>query len=209
MGDLDELGRVCALAERQWGQVSLAQLDSVATREALDRWERAGLVEPVTDRVLRVRAGARHPFPQLYAAWLVLDPRPAWERSLVEAVASHRSAVRAYRAAALPTTTPEFTVPPGTPHPPNVVVYPVELHQRDVVVIDGLPVTSPARTLADLSAGAGLDQADLGRIAQALLTQGWASAEGLAAELTEAFSARGTALDGAQWLHTTLDAAAV
>ena len=52
---------------------------------------------------------------------------------------------------------PRSAAPP--PRPPGVVVHHVpELHPDDVCVVDGIPVTSPARTLIDLAEVADPDE---------------------------------------------------
>ncbi|NMI02043.1 hypothetical protein [Pseudonocardia acidicola] len=203
----DFLVQLCALAEGQWGQVALAQIADQVPAPVIEHWHRVGIVEPVIDGVVRVRAGARHPFPRLYAAWLRLDPEPAWLRTPPTlAVVSHRSAARLYRVLDHTTSVPEFTAAAPALQPTDAVVHRAPLREQDRRVIAGLPVTSPARTLVDLSTGAGLDLAELGRIAQALIAQSWTTADQLAGDLTDVFTHLGAPRDGDKWLHAALDA---
>ena len=90
-------------------------------------------------------------------AWLRLDPaRPAWERDgrgTKDGVVSHRSACLMHELGDIPAPKVELTVPGRlTTREPWV-----ELHKHsgpldpaDIVVVDGLPVTSIERTVVDL-----------------------------------------------------------
>jgi hypothetical protein len=173
--------------------------------KALRQWQEAGIVEPVADGVIRICAGGRHPHPKVYAAWLRSGSKPAWERSTTALVVSHRTAVHLYGAGELAGEQLEFTG--RAPAAAGVVVHSAVLNEADCVVVEGLPVTSPARTLADLSVDGGFDVSDLGRVARALLAAGWAGAEDFGADLTAAFTRRGLPRDGEQWLAAALDAA--
>jgi hypothetical protein len=199
------LVQLCALAEGQWGQVGLAQIADQVPAPVIEHWQRVGIIEPVIDGVVRVRAGARHPFPRLYAAWLRLDPEPAWLRTLPTIpVVSRRSAARLYRVLDHTASAPEFTA--AALPLQSTDVHRAPLREQDRRVIAGLPVTSPARTLVDLSTDTGLDLAELGRIAQALIAQNWTTADQLAGDLTDVFTHLGAPRDGDKWLHAALDA---
>jgi hypothetical protein len=202
---LESFARLCALADGQWGQVGLSQLSGTVPDKVLKQWATAGIVEPVADGVIRVCAGGRHPHPAIYAAWLRAGSKPAWERSTTTLVVSHRTAVQLYGAGELAGEQLEFTG--RAPEAAGVVVHSAVLSETDCVVIEGLPVTSPARTLADLAVDEGFDVSDLGRVARSMLAAGWTTAEELGPNLTAAFTRRGLPRDGVEWLATALDAA--
>jgi hypothetical protein len=80
-------------------------------------------------------------------------------------VASHLTATAIHRYPDVPREGVEITVPPGRhPKPRNVRVHrPAALPEHDRRVVDGIPVTSFARTLVDCSG-----QLSLGQLARAL-----------------------------------------
>ncbi|GAA2797650.1 hypothetical protein [Kribbella solani] len=206
---VSEFARICALAEGQHGLVGISQLRGEVTEQILTQWQDAEIVEPVIDGVIRVRAGARHPHQTVYATWLLAEATPAWERSLTALVISHRSAAELYGAG---TAAPEGIELSGRARnslPAGVTVHPRSVREDECVVVEGLPVTGPARTLADLADRQGLDLSDLGRLARSFISQGWTTIEQLGAELTEQFAGRaGQDQDGSAWLSAALDAAA-
>jgi hypothetical protein len=201
---LDVLGKLALLADGQFGQVTTQQARQAdAGTGLLDQLRGAGLVEDVSADVVRIRAGGWHPAPRLYAAWLALDPgRPGWERTAPESgVVSHAAALRLWRAGDIPGPTIEFTVPapPAAGVPAGVVLHTAQLSPGEWQEVDGLPVTSPARTLHDIAATGRLDGAELGRVAHALLRTGHTSRQLLAAAIAPADQDSGvTLLD--QWL---------
>jgi hypothetical protein len=217
---LDAFVRVCALAEGQHGLVAIAQLRGEVTEQVLAQWQEAEIVEPVIDGVIRVRAGASHPHPTLYATWLLAEATPAWERSLTTLVVSHQSAALLYGAGTAAPTGIEFSGRARNTLPTGVTVHPRSVREAECNVVEGMPVTGPARTLADLADGQGFDLSDLGRLARSFIGQGWTTADSLGAELTEQFASRGPAQaagqaatqdpahDGPAWLEAALDAAA-
>lgn len=242
------LSDLSSLAEGQHGYASLAQLGLHLDSPSVQRWLQLGLVElarpdvrdgrPVGG-VLRVRAGARHDFPGLYATWVGLDPAPAWRRSpTATAVVSHRSAGLVYRVLTSPIAAYEFTAPtpqatpraasaPGAASPAStgrlqpvpggdavgslsgeVVVRDALLPECEIGLVEGMWVTSPARTVADLHVDCGIGVEVLGRICQNLLSAGWVAGRDLPGELSAAFARRGLHHDGSGWLAEALEAAA-
>lgn len=205
---LDAFVRVCTLAEGQHGLVAIAQLRGEVTDQVLTQLREAEVVEPVIDGVLRVRAGASHPHPTLYATWLLAEAAPAWERTLNTLVVSHRSAAELYGVGTVTAPRIEFSGRARTTLPDDVEVHPRSVQEDQCTVIEGLPVTGPARTLADLADGQGFDLSDLGRVARSLIGQGWTTADELGPALTEQFAGREPSYDGPTWLRSALDAAA-
>lgn len=205
---LDGFGRVCALAEGQHGLVAIAQLRGEVSEQVLAQWQNAEIVEPVINGVIRVRAGASHPHPTLYATWLLADATPAWERSLTTLVVSHQSAAQLYGAGTASPTGIEFSGRARLALPAGVTVHPRSAREDECGVVEGLPITGPARTLADLADRQGLDLSDLGRLARSFISQGWSTADSLGTELTGQFAGQDPAYDGPAWLESALDAAA-
>lgn len=201
---IQDVTKLAEIADGQWGQVTIEQVaDQSISTDVLAGLEAAGLAEPVIDGVIRLRAGGRHPAPRLYAAWLRLEPHTrAWERALpASGVVSHRSAVRLYRLGDLPGEHPQFTAPAGgSDREPSV--HRAQLGPSAWRWLDGLPVTTPARTLADLAQGAP-DITDLATLARGFVQGGWASIDDLTAEFTHEDRQRWTPL-----LHALQDGAA-
>lgn len=205
------VARLSDFAEGQWGQVTLDQAAGASiTVEDIGELVHARVLEPVVDRVVRIRGGARHPFPRLLAAWLLLDPaQPAWERTPpASGVVSHTSAVRLYRTGDLPGPEPEFTFPSPPPrHMAGPTIHVAPLEQGDWRELHGLPVTRPARTLVDLAGGGTLDVAEIGRLAGSLLRNGWATQEELAAALDRHLLQARRPGTGHDWLMSLLASA--
>ena len=206
---LDAFAQVCELAEGQRGQVALVQLRGQVPEQLLAQWQDAAIIEPVADGVIRVRAGGNHPHPRLYAAWLASDVTPAWKRSPTALAVSHQSAAQLYGAGSVNPSGFEFTGRSRQTPAAEVTVHPGSLQEDECGVVEGLPVTGPARTLADLAAeGQGFDLSDLGRLARSFIAQGWTTADLLGTELTAQFAGREPEHDGPSWLAAALDAAA-
>jgi hypothetical protein len=186
--EISDVVKLTDLADGQWGQVTIEQAEHVGVPvTTLADLEAARVVEPVIDGVVRFRAGGRHPVPRLYAQWLRLEPQtPAWQRSLpASGVVSHRSAVRLYRLGDLPGDHPQFTAETGT-EASGGLVHRAELGPGAWRWLDGLPVTTPARTLMDLAQAEPLDITDLGLLARGFVQGGWATTEDLTAEFSHA-----------------------
>ncbi|HZX01366.1 MAG TPA: hypothetical protein VFF46_00485 [Kribbella sp.] len=188
--------------------LAIGQLRGEVSEQVLAQLQDAGVVEPVIDGVLRVRAGAVHPHQALYATWLLAEAAPAWERSLTTLVVSHQTAAQLYGAGTASGARIEFSGKSRNTLSENVTVYPRSVPDDQCTVVEGLPVTGPARTLADLADGHGFDLSDLGRLARSFISQGWTTADRLGPELTEQFADREPAYDGPAWLESALAAAA-
>ena len=155
--------RVAALAGARWGVVSLDDLRACGAREgAIRRWVRLGRLHRIHRGVYAVGHRAIPRRGEFLAAILACGAR---------AVLSHFSAAELWRLATWPDRYPEVLLTGTAPRAhAGILVHrtrslaPVEIRLRD-----GMPVTSPARTLIDL-AGA-LDHRRLRRLvreAQAL-----------------------------------------
>lgn len=144
------------IAEDQWGLVTRRQADMAGiARSTFDRLV-AG------DSILRrVAHGVYHltgaPLPdhvELRAAWLQLAPDvPAWDRTMLQGVVSHRSAAALYGLGHLPADTHEFTLPVRRQsRRKDVRIHQRTLQAPECIRLLGLPVTRPSRTVSDLLA---------------------------------------------------------
>ena len=165
------------LASSQWGLlttpqarglgVTAAQLARLAEQGALVRLQHG----------LYVVAGV--PFDRhrsLQTAWLALDPQmPAHERIIAPGVAvvSHASAAALHGLGDIEADVLEFTVAGRKQsRRADVRIHRGVVPKTDWTQVSGLPVTTPARTVADLAA-AGIDGGHLAVVARdAIITTG-------------------------------------
>ncbi|WP_216215626.1 type IV toxin-antitoxin system AbiEi family antitoxin domain-containing protein [Amycolatopsis aidingensis] len=171
---MDRMGALALLAEytaQQWGLVTTAQavragVDTVTLTRLAD----AGHLQSVRRGVYALDAAPESRLREEQAVWLWLNPSvPAWERPKLDpdgGVLSHASATIAHDVGDLVADTVELTVPRRrTTRDPAVKLHRDEkLTDDDVVLIDGLPVTSARRTVLDLLA----QHTDASRIAQVI-----------------------------------------
>lgn len=148
------MGRLLDLAEGQWGLFTRqqAQLADVGP-STLARLARDELLERVAHGVYRLRGGPPTDHLELKAAWLQLDSgMPAWERVLAPglAVVSHQSAARLHGIDIGPDQH-EFTVPlRRQTRRADVRLRRGIVPGVDWLLLDDLPVTTPARLVLDL-----------------------------------------------------------
>src|SRR5687767_9087425 len=138
--------RLRALAELQHGLVSRAQCRSAGFDAAACRaLFRRGDWEPLSPRVLRLVGSPQTAQSSVMAT--VLDAGD-------EAVASHRTAAALWRLPGFSLATPEVSLLHDTDHNRRTVGrvhHPRSLPSHHRTVIEGVPVTTPARTLFDLA----------------------------------------------------------
>lgn len=150
---LELLGEYTA---EQWGMVTARQarllgVDGVT----MHRLKEAGLLESVRRGVYAVTSAGSSPVRDEQAVWLSLRPDVAgWTRPKLDpdgAVISHRSAARLYGLGEFVNDRVELTVPRRrTMRDSTVLIHQAKLTDADVIVVDGLPATSPLRTICDL-----------------------------------------------------------
>lgn len=154
------------IAAEQWGLITTAQAEAAgSSRKAVGRLARSGALERLSQGVYRLTGAPADPRDDLRAAWLALDPgRVAGSRlkdDLPEIV-SHRSAASLYELGDLDADLHEFTVAGRRQtRRPEIRFHKAALTSADWVVVDGLPCTTVARTIADLAA----DRTDGGHLA--------------------------------------------
>lgn len=166
--------RALALLEeytaQQWGLVTAAQaVGAGVDRVTLTRLADAGHLEPVHRGVYAAATVPADRLREEQATWLALNPTvPAWGRSRLDpdgGVLSHRSAAWAHSAGDMLASTIELTVPRRrTTRAPTVRLRRAHLQQADITLVDGLPVTTLERTVADLMA----DRVDATHLAQVI-----------------------------------------
>ncbi|MCX2747796.1 type IV toxin-antitoxin system AbiEi family antitoxin domain-containing protein [Arthrobacter sp. MI7-26] len=148
---------VADLASEQWGMITTAQARSLGfSAQDMARMANQGRLERLQHGVYRVAGAPPTPQDRLRAAWLALDPaRTAAERRRgpAPAIVSHRSAADIQGLGDTAADELEFTVPARKqPRDPDVRIHRRNLDKDDWILIDGLPVASPSRVVADLAA---------------------------------------------------------
>jgi hypothetical protein len=148
---------VSGIAAAQWSLLTTAQAEAAGVhRSSLARLCAQGDLERVGQGVY-VLAGAEDARTALRAAWLSIAPAATHEERLAElpraAVVSHASAAGLHELGDLPHDVAEFTVPASR----RTIRAGIRLHQArldttEVTIVDGLPVTTIERTIADLLA---------------------------------------------------------
>jgi hypothetical protein len=136
--------RVAKLAALQHGRINARQLrDAGVDRRRAHRWVAQGRLHRVHYGVYAVGHTARSIQADFMAAILVC----------AGAVISHRAAACLLKLLRGPTPPPEITVPTTADlRRPGILIHRVkELHWRDVMKLDGIPVTNVPRTLLDLA----------------------------------------------------------
>ena len=140
----------------QWGMVTTRQALALGVDDVtLHRLKAAGLLETVRHGVHATTSAPASDARLEQAAWLSLRPdAAAWTRPKLDpdgGVVSHESATRLHLLGDLPSTRVEMTVPRRrTMRDPGVWLRKAELTDPEVTLLDGLPVTTPLRTIRDL-----------------------------------------------------------
>jgi predicted transcriptional regulator of viral defense system len=139
--DLDSL---FAVAEPQAGYFTAAQAGRVGySRGLLAHHAKAGTFERVRPGVYRIRRFPASPREDLYIAWLEAGPR---------AVVSHDSALELYGLSDLLPAETHLTLPrTSSRRRQGIRMHTTNLDVGEITVRDGLPVTTVARTIADVA----------------------------------------------------------
>ena len=135
------------LAERQHGYFTITQAKAVGIRpNTVVKMASRGIVERISHGVYRIVNFPNFEHAQLLEASL-------WPLEGVRGVISHDSALRLYDMSDVSPGKVHITIP--TSHrirravPKHIVVHRANLSPTDVEVIDGIPVTSPRRSILD------------------------------------------------------------
>jgi len=210
----DALRAVQDLASSQWGLLTTPQARSLGVTAAqLARFAEHGALVRL-QHGLYVVAGV--PFDRhrsLQAAWLALDPRvPAYERINTPGVpvVSHASAAELHGLGDIEADVLEFTVSSRKQsRREDVRIHRGHVPKTDWTQTAGLPVTTPARTVADLAA-AGIDGGHLAVVARDAITTAGVSMEQLGRRLAPFAAKYGSPSgDGNALLKRFLDEAGI
>lgn len=199
---------VLGMAEEQWGLVTKQQVESTGVAwSTLSQQVRSGALERVAHGVYHVRGGETADHLELRAAWLQLSPAtPAWQRTPVQGVVSHRSAAELYGLGHLAADTHEFTIPERRQtRRDDVRFHRGTVGDGELSMLRGLPVTRPSRIAADLLG----EREDPGAVGQ-LITDALRSVCDYPATMTAAISPYAAAFgllkdDGLALLRWLLD----
>ncbi|MGY1527270.1 type IV toxin-antitoxin system AbiEi family antitoxin domain-containing protein [Streptomyces sp. MN3] len=152
----EQLAVLSGVAADQWGLVTAAQAKAHGLSAVqLKRLTEAGLLENVGRGVYALSAAGLPHHLEIKVAWLRLQPTvPAWERPIGgpdSGVISHASACQLHSLGDIPAPDVEISVPRRrTTTEPFVRMRIANLPTADITMVDGLPVTTPARTIIDL-----------------------------------------------------------
>ncbi|MGC9670630.1 type IV toxin-antitoxin system AbiEi family antitoxin domain-containing protein [Planosporangium sp. 12N6] len=196
-----KLPEIAGVASDQWGMISTAQATAVgADARTLARLAANGQVERLTHGVYRLVGSPPGPHDELRAAWIALDPhRTAAERIAAGPidVVSHRSAAALQELGDLDADVLEFTASVRRQtRREDVRIHRGKIGEHDWTLADGLPVTTPLRTIEDL-ATARIDRGHLAGVVRDALLRGGVSLGQVATALAPHARAYGvTAGDG-------------
>jgi len=142
----------------QWGLVTTAQATNAGVDSVtLARLVNAGLIDHIRRGVYAAASVPEDQHRAARAAWLQLNPRvPAWKRTLLDpdgGVFSHGTAAHVHDLGDLLLGAFQFTVPRRrTSTQADIEFRHLPLAEHDVVKVDGLPVTTVERSIADMLA---------------------------------------------------------
>jgi len=198
---------VSELAARQWGLLTTAQAEAEGiTRLQLARLSDAGVIERFGRGIYAIPAAVDERTP-LRAAWLSLAPSDLAEDRLADppssGVLSHSSAATLHGLGDLLDDEPEITLPGRKQSRRGIRLHSAALRADEVTIVEGLPVTTPARTVADLLRDR-YDPSHVAEIAGDALRRDLASRHELAAAL-EPLARRNGQPNGAVLLEYLLD----
>jgi predicted transcriptional regulator of viral defense system len=153
MRALDVLESLELLGSSQWGLVTTAQAQEVGvSKMQLSRLVARGTVQRVRHGVYALPSADAGPLQGLRAAWLATGSRPVGDQPL--AVVSGESAAAVHGLGDLLPAKYEFStaVRRQTTHP-DTRYKKRNLPNNDITWVNGLPVTTIARTVQDLATG--------------------------------------------------------
>ncbi|ABG99265.1 conserved hypothetical protein (plasmid) [Rhodococcus jostii RHA1] len=208
--------QVVALAAEQGGVVTSRQARAVTSVsvQQLKRMVDSGVLERLHHGLYRLGRMPEDVHLGERVAWLALDPDVVvWERldqPVPTGVLSHRTAAALHGVGDLDADVVELTATRRIRLAlPGVIVHRGALSREDWQLVDGLPVTTPVRTIADLAA-AGTDAGHLASVVRDALTRGLVTvAEVVAVLAPHAFDYGHRALDGQGFLEVLIAQAGV
>jgi len=209
-----KLPRIAAIGADQWGMVSTAQATAVgADARTLARLAAIGELERLAHGIYRLAGNPPGPHDDLRASWIGLDPRRTAAERIAAGpteVVSHRSAAVIHTLGDLDADTLEFTTSVRRqPRRADIHIHRGRIEDDDWTLVDGLPVTTPLRTIRDL-AEARIDRGHLaGAVRDALLQHGIPIRQVSAALASHAHAYGVTAGDGNRLVDLLLSEAGI
>lgn len=178
---LEELGAM------QWGLVTTGQAKGAGIERLwLSRLMDRGIIHRIRHGVYALPSATHGPDQELQAAWLITDRTRTLEERVMgdnDVVVSHTSASNVHELGDLVATRHAFsTSRRRQTAQEDIYFYRRKLASADVVLKDGLPVTSVPRTISDL-ADLHIDFDHLAQVAKDALSKGLADFEVLASHL--------------------------
>lgn len=144
------------LAASQWGLFSSAQAqDAGVGRTQLSRMVTGGRIESLTFGIYRFTSGETTSLVDVKAAWMSIFPKETafdrFKKEIPDAVVAGRTAAYAHRIGDLHASPYTFIMQKRKQTTREDIRYQQwEIDPRDVEIIEGLPVTTVERTIADL-----------------------------------------------------------
>jgi len=178
---LEELGSA------QWGLVTTGQARRIGIERLwLSRLMDRGIIQRIRHGVYALPSATHGPYQELQAAWLITDRNHTLEERVMNdnhVVVSHVSASDLHGLGDLVATRHNFsTSRRRQTAQEDIRFYRRELSPKDVMLKDGLPVTSVPRTISDL-ADIHIDFDHLAQVTKDALSKGLADFEILASRL--------------------------
>ncbi|SFQ81987.1 type IV toxin-antitoxin system AbiEi family antitoxin domain-containing protein [Amycolatopsis rubida] len=182
MRAVDGLEALELVGSTQQGLVTAAQARTAGvSKMQVKRLADAGIVQHLLHGVYALPSAPGGPVQSVRAAWLATGSRPAGSRPL--AVVSGESAAAVHRLGDLVPSVHEFSTAVRRQSARDDVRYRKrDLPAGDVTTVDGLPVTTVARTVADLAA-AETDSGHLAAVVRDAYTSDEGASDALAAAL--------------------------
>jgi len=152
----EALRALAELSASQWGMITTAQAaERGVKRLELSRLAEAGHLVRLAHGIYRDAGAPGDEHEDLRAAWLTTEPAELAERRLADVsggvVITGASAARLHGVGDLPADRHEFSSPTRRQSQRSEIRYRQRvLEARDVTIVNGLPVTTIERTIADL-----------------------------------------------------------
>ena len=141
---LETYNRLYQIAEAQAGYFTTTQAAAAGVdRKRLARYAVAGRLERIRRSIYRLVPFPRSPHEDLFIAWLEMGP---------DSVISHDSALALYELSDVLPAAIHVTVPPtASRRHPGRRLHTNEISPQDITHYDAVPVTTVARTIADVT----------------------------------------------------------
>lgn len=201
---LEELGAM------QWGLITTAQAQQAGIERIwLSRLLQRGVIHRIRHGVYALPSATHGSSQELHAAWLTTDRARTLEERVLgdnDVVVSHISASNVHELGDLIATAHEFSSSRRRQTAQqDVLFYRRKLISEDIVLKDGLPVTSIPRTIADL-ADLHVDFDHLAQVVKDALSKSAADFQTLASRLSPSARAYGYG-DGSDFMDALIDEA--